>query len=121
MRTTTVGLALSLAACLLATGLATAQSPEPPTPPFLLVGVIIPEAGEPMAIMEDPKTHEQEIHALGALIGDVRLTKILKDRVVLTSGDVAIEVRLAGPAPPPPSRPVPVRPPPPRARRAVPR
>jgi hypothetical protein len=71
-----------------------------------------------MAIMEDPKTHEQEIHQLGAQIGDVRLTKILKDRVVLTSGDVAIEVRLAGPAPPPPSR-VPVRTPPGRTRPAV--
>jgi len=121
MRTTTVGLALSVATCLFGTVLATAQSPGLPTPSFLLVGVIIPEAGEPRAIIEDPKTHEQEIHALGALIGDVRLTKILKDRVVLTSGDVAIEVRLAGPAPPPPSRPGPVRPPPGRARPAVPR
>lgn len=34
---------------------------------------------------------------LGAQIGDVRAMKILKDRVVLTSGEVAIEVRLAGP------------------------
>jgi hypothetical protein len=122
MWTTTVGLALSVAACLVAAGWASAQSQGLPTPPFLLVGVIIPEAGEPMAITEDPKTHEQEIHQLGAQIGDGRLTKILRDRVVLTSGDVAIEVRLAGsPPPPPPTRAVPSRPLPPRARPVVPR
>jgi hypothetical protein len=116
-----LGLALAVVACLLATRPATAQSQAQVTTPLLLVGVIIPEGGEPMAIMEDPKTHEQEVHQLGAQIGDVRLTKILKDRVVLTSGDAAIEVRLAGPAPPPLSRPIPFRPPPGRSRPAVPR
>jgi hypothetical protein len=121
MRTTTVGLVLSVAASLFTTGLAMAQSPEPSTPPPLLVGVIIPDAGEPMAILEDPQTHEQTIHALGAQIGDVRLTKILRDRVVLASGDVVIEVRLAGPASPPPSRAVPSRPSPRRPRLSVPR
>jgi hypothetical protein len=123
MRSATIGLAFGVVAYLLATSPATAQSLPLPTPHFLLVGVIIPEAGEPKAVMEDPKTHEQEIYALGAQIGDARLTKILKeDRVVLTSGDIAIEVRLAGPAPPPPpSRAIPFRPAPGRARRVVPR
>jgi hypothetical protein len=114
-----MGLALGVAACLLVTGLAAAQGLPPPS--FFLVGVIIPDTGEPMAIMEDPQTHEQEIHALGAQIGDVRLTKILRDRVVLTSGGVAIEVRLAGPAPRPPSRPIPFRAPPGRFRGTAPR
>jgi hypothetical protein len=114
MAMTILGLALAIVACLLAPRPATAQSPA--LPPLLLVGGIIPEAGEPMAITEDPQTHEQKIHMLGAQIGDVRLMKILKDRVVLTSGDAAIEVRRAGPAPRP-SRTIPSRPPPGRSRR----
>jgi hypothetical protein len=59
MAMTILGLALAIVACLLAPRPATAQSPALPTPPFLLVGVIIPEAGEPMVIMEDPQTHEE--------------------------------------------------------------
>jgi hypothetical protein len=120
MRTTTVGLALAIVAWLFPLYPATAQSPALLAPPFLLVGVIIPEAGKPMAITEDPQTHEQTIRMLGAQIGDVRLMKILKDRVVLSSGDVAIEVRLAGPAPQP-SRTIPLRPPLGRPRVAAPR
>jgi hypothetical protein len=56
---------------------------------------------------------------LGAQIGDGRLM-ILKDRVVLTAGEVAIEVRLAGPAPRL-SRTIPSRPPLGRSRLAGPR
>ena len=122
---TRLGLALAIVAYLLAAVPTTAQVPVLPAPsPVLLVGVVIPEAGEPMAIVEDPQTHKQTIRTLGAQIGDVRLTKILRDRVVLTSsGDVAIEVRLAGPAPPAPGPRVPIRfrPPPGRARSTVPR
>ena len=124
MRNTTLGVALATA-CLFATTPARAQDPGLggglAAPPVLLVGVIIPEGRDPMAITEDPKTHEQSLHPLGAQIGDVRLTRILKDRVVLSSGDVAIEVRLAGPPPPPPSRPAPSRVPPGRGRVPAPR
>jgi type II secretory pathway component PulC len=91
------------------------------TPPFLLVGVIMSEAGESMAILEDPRTHEQELHPLGAQIGGVHLTRILRDRVILTSEGIAVEVRLAGSPPAARSRPTPVRIPPNRARRPVPR
>lgn len=101
-----------------------AQAPAPPgPPPAFLVGVIIPEAGEPMAIMEDPQTREQTLHTLGAQIGGVRLTKILRDRVVLSAGDTAIEVRLVSPAPPRPTPRAPARfrPPIPRARPVAPR
>ena len=104
-----LGLALAGLACLGATSPTIAQPAALSAPPFQLVGVIIPEAGEPMAITEDPQTHEQQLHPLGAEIAGGRLTKILKDRVVFTAGDVAIEVRLAGPGPPPPRQPIPVR------------
>lgn len=63
-----------------------------------LVGVVMPEGGEPMAILEDPATRQQELYPLGATIGNVRLTRILRDRVVLTSGGSEVEVRLARPS-----------------------
>jgi hypothetical protein len=121
MRTTAIGLVFSAVAGFTGTSPAMAEAPGPLPPPFLLVGVIIPEAGEPIAITEDLQTHEQEIHQLGAQIGGGRLTKILKDRVVITSGEVAIEVRLAGPVPPPPRPPAPPRPAARGARPSVPR
>ena len=113
-----IALVLSVVACLIAASPAGAQdSPLSTPPPVFLVGVVIPETGEPMAIVEDAQTHEQTIHTVGAQIGAVRLTKILRDRVVLSSGDVAIEVRLAGsPPPPPPRNRPPARPLPPRTR-----
>ena len=89
--------------CLLTAVPAAAEPPILPPPAPLLGGVIMPEGGEPMAILEDPTTHEQEIYELGAEIGHTRLTKILRDRVVLTSGGSDVEVRLAGSRPPPPS------------------
>lgn len=116
-----LSVALAGSVCLVWGGPAAAQSPPPPRPPFLLVGVIMPEAGEPMAILEDPRTREQELHTLGAHIDGVHLTRILKDRVILTSEGVAIEVRLAAPPPAPRGRQTPVRLPPSRARRAIPR
>jgi type II secretory pathway component PulC len=118
---TILGLALASSACLFSERPAMAQSPAPPRPPFLLVGVIMPEAGEPMAILEDPRTHEQELHTLGAQIDGVHLTRILKDRVILTSEGVAVEVRLAAPPPSSRGRVTPGRLPPSRARRAIPR
>lgn len=121
MESTAVGLALALAACVLIARSATAEAPALLAPPLLLVGVILPESGDPMAILEDPKTREQELYAVGAQIGGVRLTGILRDRVILTSGGVPIEVRLAHPSRPlpglaQPSRPLPGRAIPPRPR-----
>lgn len=113
--------ALAVAVCALAALPAPADARAQSAPPLLLVGVILSEPGEPMAILEDPQTHEQALHVLGAHIGPVRLTEILKDRVILTSGDALIEVRLAGPPPPSRGRAVPFRPPPGRARRTIPR
>lgn len=115
-------LGLSLAGVLVA-GPTLAQTPAlPALPPVLLVGVVIPEGGVPMAIVEDPRTHRQTIHTLGSQIGDVTLTKVLRDRVLLSSGDSAIEVRLSRPTPPPPPPPRPVvRFRPPRGRRFFPR
>jgi hypothetical protein len=89
--------------CLLAAVPTAAEPPAHPAAPPLLVGVIMPEGGEPRAILEDATTHEQEIYGLGAEIGNARLTRILRDRVVLTSGGSDVEVRLAGSRPPPPS------------------
>lgn len=103
MRTTIAALALAVAIPIIAGSPASGQFPASPAPSFLLVGVIIPDAGAAMAILEDPQTHEQEIVTLGAQIDDGRLTKILGDRVVVTSGDVATEMRLAGPTPPLPA------------------
>jgi type II secretory pathway component PulC len=102
MATMLVGFALVVLVGLLTGQPAAPEAPAPPAPSLLLVGVIMPDGGEPVAILEDPATHEQEIYPLGAQIGNVRLTKILRDRVVLTSGGSDIEVRLAGsPSPPP--------------------
>lgn len=119
MTRTMAVLALAVAACLLTGRPATAQAPTAPAPPFLLVGVILLDAGEPMAILEDPKTHGQGLFTVGAQIGDVHLTKIFADHVVLTSGNVPIKVRLESPEPPRRTGTVPVRRPPVRSRRTL--
>lgn len=78
---------------------------QSPAASLALVGVIMPEGREPMAILEDPRSHQQQLYSLGAQIGDVRLTKILRDRVVLTAGGGGdFEVRLARSSSPPPSK-----------------
>jgi type II secretory pathway component PulC len=100
MAGTTAKLAAAALLCLVV-GRAGAESPAPPAATPLLVGVIMLEGNEPMAILEDPATHGQEIYPLGAQIGSLRLTKILRDRVVLTSNGNHVEVRLAGSPPPP--------------------
>ena len=79
-----------------------AEAPGLLAPAPLLVGVVMPDGGEPKAILEDPTTHEQAIYPLGAQIGNGHLTKILRDRVVLTTDGGQVEVRLAGSPPPPP-------------------
>jgi hypothetical protein len=116
-----LGLTVALAACVLSGRSATAEAPALLAPPLLLVGVILPESGDPMAILEDAKTREQGLYALGAQIGGVRLTGILRDRVILTSGGVPIEVRLAHPSLPLPGRAIPPRPRFGRARGMIPR
>ena len=112
VRMAIAGFAMAGAVGLCPPGPAWAQ--DSASPPFLLVGVIMSETGESMAILEDALTHEQELHPLDAQIGGVRLTRILRDRVVLTSEGVAVEVRLAGSPPQPRTRPIPRRIPPSR-------
>jgi hypothetical protein len=121
VRTVIAGLAFAIAGSVGFFPERPAMAQSLPAPPFLLVGVIMPEAGESMAILEDPLTHEQDLYPLGAQIGGVHLTRILRDRVVLTSDGVAVEVRLAGPPPASRNRAIPVRIPPNRARHAIPR
>jgi hypothetical protein len=106
MARTLGALALAALVCLLGGSPAAGQAPAPQAPSLVLVGTVIRDGGEPMAILEDSRTHEQELYPLGATIGNVRLTRILRDRVVLTSGGSDMEIRLARPSSLPPGGPL---------------
>lgn len=76
-----------------------------------LIGLIIREGADGIAIIEDRRTRRQGLYRVGAMIGGGRLTEILPDRVTLVFVDGEVELRLAGtPAEgtsaPPPSGPV---------------
>lgn len=82
-----------------------------------LIGLIIREGAEGIAVIEDRRTKRQGLYRVGALVGGGRLTEILPDRVKLAFNDGEVELRLAGtpggaaPVPPPPG-PLVVVPPP---------
>ena len=63
---------------------------------FTLVGTVLSDAGKSVAIMEDNKTNEQKFYRMGGSIRGGRITKIQKDRVVITKDGVKIVLRLNG-------------------------
>lgn len=61
-----------------------------------LIGLIIREGAEGIAVIEDRRTKRQSLYRVGALVGGGRLREILPDRVKLAFSDGEIELRLAG-------------------------
>lgn len=60
-----------------------------------LVGVVVRQDGQPLAIIEDRGTRKQTLYKLGALVRGGRVTSIAEDRVVLTFTGGDVELRLA--------------------------
>lgn len=87
-------------------GLAHAESASRETPEqrqtitrdldLAIVGVVIPDGGEPFAVVEDVRTRKQAMYRTGASLGGGRIVKILEDRLVLALPDGDVELRLAG-------------------------
>ena len=63
---------------------------------FTLVGTVLSDAGKSIAIIEENRTNEQKFYRMGDLVRGGRITKILKDRIVLTKNGIDIELRLNG-------------------------
>ena len=61
---------------------------------FVLVGTVLSDEGKSVAIFEDNKTNSQKFHRLGDTIEGGRITKILKDRVILTENNVKVELKI---------------------------
>jgi type II secretory pathway component PulC len=68
-----------------------------------LVGLILGEGGKARAMIEDLKTRKQTLHRVGDVIGSRRLIRILEDRVVFSSPEGELVLRLAGVTGSPPS------------------
>ena len=63
---------------------------------YLLLGTVLHDSGEPMAIIRIGKAGEQELYRLGDVVEGGRLTKILNDKVTLTFSDMEVELSLTG-------------------------
>ncbi len=62
---------------------------------LLLLGTVLHEPGEPVAIIQVGKTGEQGLYRLGDDVDGGRLTKILRDSITLTFVDIEVELDLA--------------------------
>lgn len=104
-------LALGVVVVAGAAGLAAGQGPAPTAPPaaplparpareapadLALVGVIVKEGDESIAIIADRRAQKQGTYRVGAVVGGARITAILPDRVRLVLADGEAELRLAG-------------------------
>ena len=61
---------------------------------FTLVGTVLSDAGKSVAIIEENRTNEQKFYRMGDLIRGVHITKILKDRIILTKDNIDIQLRM---------------------------
>lgn len=61
-----------------------------------LVGVIIREDGESLAVVEDRKAKRQTFYKVGASLAGATVKTILPDRVVLAFADGEVQLRLVG-------------------------
>jgi hypothetical protein len=61
-----------------------------------LLGTVLSESGDMMAIIKVGKTGEQELYWLGDSIEDGRITKILRDRITLAFADLEVELLMTG-------------------------
>lgn len=61
-----------------------------------LLGTVLPDVAEAMAIIQLGKTGEQALFRVDDVVGGGRVTRILRDRVVLTFADGEIELSLDG-------------------------
>jgi hypothetical protein len=61
---------------------------------FTLVGTVLSNAGKPIAILEDSRSSKQKFYRLDDRLMGMHITKILKDRVMLTKDGIEIEIRL---------------------------
>jgi general secretion pathway protein C len=88
--------------------------------PLRLLGTVVDEGGASLAVIENSGVKSQDVYRLGDRIGDMRVTRIEQNRVVLLSGGVSqtLDLLLTGqnaggakvvaeaPAPAPASEPV---------------
>ncbi len=86
---------------------------------FVLHGVIIPDKGRPIALIEEPNLTEKKVKSFsqGERIGPYLLKTVKKDRVVLDQEGREFEVILYKPREPPPAPTKPARPSPSPSRR----
>jgi type II secretory pathway component PulC len=75
---------------------AAAQPPEPRDTTPRVVGVIVSEGGQALAIVEDPRTNRSRVYRVGDSIDGRRIMRILPDRVVVAGAGGDVELRLAG-------------------------
>jgi type II secretory pathway component PulC len=59
-----------------------------------LVGTVLSDSGKPVAIIEDKGTNSQRFYRLDEWIKGGRITKILRDRIVLVKNGIEIEMKL---------------------------
>jgi len=75
-------------------------------PALVVIGIVVREAGEPLAILEDFTTKKHSMYRVGSPVGDGRVTAITPDRVTIAFPDGQVELRLGAggsPVAPPPS------------------
>lgn len=89
-----LGVALALAFVLGGPVGVPAQAPT--APDLVLIGLILREGQEGIAVIENRKTKQQRLYRVGAVVAGARLTEILPDRVKLSFQGREVEVRLAG-------------------------
>ncbi len=65
-------------------------------PDLVLLGTVLHDPGEPMAIIQVGKTGEQDLYWLGDVVEGGRITKILRDSVTLTFAEIEVELALTG-------------------------
>lgn len=64
-------------------------------PALVVIGIIVQDAAEPLAIIEDLVTKKQATYRVGAAIAGGRVAAIVPDRVTIALPDGQLELRLA--------------------------
>jgi hypothetical protein len=93
--------------------------PESATPPFVVVGVVIPDRGASLAAIEDRATMRTQFYRVGDQVSGGVVKAIARDRVTIAFGGELVLFRLAGVAGPADVSPPTARPPRSPAQRPV--
>jgi type II secretory pathway component PulC len=63
---------------------------------LVLLGTVLHDSGEPMAIIQIGQSGEQNLYRLGDVVEGGRITKILRDSITLTFEEIEVELGLTG-------------------------